>query len=751
MKEVAKGFLGTYERLLRTIQPAKKGQLFKTSNPNTTSLLLDYSEKTLEKLAFQHSFSKLFQIHTTGPTLSVTETIPYCFEQPTDVKVKSTSPSGKHELRVRKPSINGKEVLLLEVWRNGYLVKTKEITKTIKFLYNDHMFGTVAWSQDEDLAAFVAEPADKTYVGVWEEAGEEKEEKKKEADPLDKYTFKEDFGEQMPEKTSPRLFVLNLKDFALEEVTQTGDEAEFWPGSPIFLEGGELLFHAYRKTPYKQGLIYCCNRPSALYYLKDYKDKSVAPQKLTDEFLAFAPSRSPDNKKVAYIAVEKEFDEHGRCLELRVFEWPKKGAPKVVVPTIKSPKAPEFPGIFGFQDHFSSHCCGFLGDSVHYIVKSLSYSFQYVYLINSVTGKVVHLTHPDFAADDQTVLAFKDDLIVLKQSSVNTPPYNVVIKLDLEGAKGDTEALVKSAKWCKFAEPDLKDDPKISNTLQKTVKKQIKTSNAEAYLYYSEANKGEKGLIALLHGGPHSAFVNSFMHSLALYLTEGYAFLGINYRGSLGYGQNYIESLLGHIGEYDVLDCIECVEKACNEAKEITGINNLFVSGGSHGGFLTTWLIAKYPKKFKAAVARNPVVNLPFMAAASDIPEWTYAEGLKTSYLYSPKDDERNALWSKSPISQVLNVETPLLLMIGAKDKRVPILGVIPYYNIMKAKGKEVKLMHFPNDSHPLSEPETEVHSLISGLTWIEEHRSKAQTRPDQHELFYIDLIDVFLYCIFNN
>ena len=722
MKGIGKEFSETYEKIERAFQSAGSGHIFPTEEPECYSLFLNFSSKTLECLTLGHSFSRLYQIYTKD-SLKVFEPLPRSFENPVDLKVKSISPSGKLEVRVRKPTINGKETLMIEVWENGYLRKTKDISKTLKFLYNDSMFGGICWSQDESLIAFVAEPADKTYNGIWEEIKEkEGEENKESVDPLDKYVYKEDFGDQMADKANPRLYIFDVKNFGLEEVIQAGEKTECWPGSPLFLTGNELLFHGYKKKNYKEGLIYCLNRPSALYFVKDCKSKDALLEKITDEYMVFAPSVSPDYKKIAYLTVEKEFIEHSRCLELRIIDWPKKSAPQVIIPVIMDPKIPEFPGIYGSHDAFNFHGCGFLKDGIHYIFPSMTYAHSCIYIVNIETKKIVALNNSEYETESQGILVFKDDLIILQQSSVKIPPYNVAIKFDFENSKGDTETLIKSSKWCKFGETKKENAPEIFSMLEKVTKKHIKIDTAEGYLYYPETSN-KKGLITIIHGGPHSSYVNQFYYELTGYLASGYAVMGVNYRGSLGYGQSYVESLMGHIGDYDVTDCIDCVEAACKEVKDVVDVDNLFVTGGSHGGYLTTWLIARYPKRFNAAIVRNPVVDVSFMTSASDIPEWGFSEVLKAKALYPPEEESRKKLWEQSPLSQVSKIETPFLIMLGGKDKRVPMLNTIPLYNFLRSNGKEIKFLYFPNDSHPLGEPETRVHSSLAGLIWLEEHR----------------------------
>ena len=93
----------------------------------------------------------------------------------------------------------------------------------------------------------------------------------------------------------------------------------------------------------------------------------------------------------------------------------------------------------------------------------------------------------------------------------------------------------------------------------------------------------------------------------------------MNYRGSLGYGQRSIDSLLGTIGRNDVDDMVQAVHSVIDNDKNIDK-TRLFIVGGSHGGFLAAHLIGQFPKMFCSAAMRNPVTNIPPMAAVSDIP-----------------------------------------------------------------------------------------------------------------------------------
>jgi dipeptidyl aminopeptidase/acylaminoacyl peptidase len=127
-------------------------------------------------------------------------------------------------------------------------------------------------------------------------------------------------------------------------------------------------------------------------------------------------------------------------------------------------------------------------------------------------------------------------------------------------------------------------------------------------------------LVVVPHGGPHSGFTTSFLASTACFAMQlGATVLLVNYRGSIGYGQRSIDSLLGGIGRNDVDDMMQAVHLTLSNEEYIDS-NRLFVVGGSHGGFLSAHLIGQFPTMFRAAAMRNPVTNIPSMASVSDIP-----------------------------------------------------------------------------------------------------------------------------------
>lgn len=132
----------------------------------------------------------------------------------------------------------------------------------------------------------------------------------------------------------------------------------------------------------------------------------------------------------------------------------------------------------------------------------------------------------------------------------------------------------------------------------------------------------------MIHGGPFGSSPQDMFLSMRTYfILQGYQLLILNFRGSTGYGEDFLNSLLGHIGDRDVKDCGDLTKLALDKFKDHVDPVRVGVFGASHGGFMTGWLIGHpdYKDLYTAAVLWNPVLNMSYMVASTDIPDWIYS------------------------------------------------------------------------------------------------------------------------------
>lgn len=232
-------------------------------------------------------------------------------------------------------------------------------------------------------------------------------------------------------------------------------------------------------------------------------------------------------------------------------------------------------------------------------------------------------------------------------------------------------------------------------------------------------------LIVIPHGGPHSVSSTTHVPSYGFLCSHGgYALLLVNYRGSTGFGQSSIVALPGQIGTMDVKDVISatCAVKESG----LVDSTRIGICGGSHGGFLTAHVTSQYPKFFRAAVMRNPVVNLASMVTTTDIPDWCHVEAGGSLYNWKeykpPTLEEVVSFYKKSPVQYIRNVETPTLVALGMKDLRVPPSQGLEWYHSLRSMGVLTKLLMYDNDDHAIDGVASDADHWVNIKRWFDEH-----------------------------
>ena len=127
--------------------------------------------------------------------------------------------------------------------------------------------------------------------------------------------------------------------------------------------------------------------------------------------------------------------------------------------------------------------------------------------------------------------------------------------------------------------------------------------------------------------------------------------------------------------------------------------------GGSYGGYLTSWIVG-HTDRFKAACSERAVNNLLTLEYASDI-----ATAFRTLMGVSHVEDPTEYL-SRSPISYVQRITTPVLILHSEDDLRCPIEQAEQLFVALRLLGKEVEFVRFPAESHELSRSGSPIHRV---------------------------------------
>jgi len=607
----------------------------------------------------------------------------------------------KDDLTVKVRAASGKEDCQnIEVWsRDKGLVSTfnmKEVDKHGK-IYTDGEFGSLQLSQDKKFLYYIAEKKKEKNSAFLSQS-----DRTEDTAVGGEYQYSQDWGEQMVAKVTPVVVKLGLEreqPVECEVMTAGGD---YSPGLVRPWAGG-LVGVGYNTQPRKLGKVYCSNRPASLFYIPlwggDWRIIRGGSELGITEV-----SVSPQGKLVW---LERSLTgplypgPHQAALRLMCLDSPE-ATPREVVSHLQ-PEFSETPGQ-PFCGLFSPHCSPrcWLGDNT--LVLSGAQGETMVPIFINIDSSEV--TIPSSAScHGVEVLDVAGDLILGKRSDPLTPPHLVLARLT------DSVADLQFSPAGKVAECPV---PGLTWSTQNFRPDNIFTAH-----YIGPRSGDLVPLIVWPHGGPHSIITTDFKNVVMFFCQLGYGVLFVNYRGSIGFSEENVRSLLGHVGDNDVKDCHMAKESFLSSCPWLSR-DKVLLMGGSHGGFLVTHLAGQYPDDFKGVVARNPVTNIASMAGISDIPDWTWNESGVNYDWKEPSSETYDVMYNMSPIKHIDHVKAPIYLMIGKNDLRVPPSQGIEYYHALKARGKSVK-MNMYDDNHPLGKVENDVNVMINAALFFKE------------------------------
>ncbi|WP_158785790.1 S9 family peptidase [Granulicella sp. L46] len=226
--------------------------------------------------------------------------------------------------------------------------------------------------------------------------------------------------------------------------------------------------------------------------------------------------------------------------------------------------------------------------------------------------------------------------------------------------------------------------------------------------------------IVHVHGGPEEAWTIGFNGNWYNYATmlasHGYVVLLPNPRGSEGQGPAFTEADYQDWGGGDFADIMAGVDDLI--AQGISDPNRLGIGGWSFGGFMTSWTVT-HTDRFKVAMDGAGVTDLYSMATTTDI-----SPSFSQSYM-GPLQPNIAIYDAHSPVRYVANVQTPVLILHGEADPRVPISQGEEFYNGLRFLNKDVQMVRYPREQHIFHEQAHQIESLTRILAWYDTHLNK--------------------------
>jgi len=177
---------------------------------------------------------------------------------------------------------------------------------------------------------------------------------------------------------------------------------------------------------------------------------------------------------------------------------------------------------------------------------------------------------------------------------------------------------------------------------------------------------GPLPLVVELHGGPTSATRYEFrywIYGRTLFAAQGWALLSPNYRGSTGYGDEFLVELIGHQNDRDVADILSGVDMLIKEG--IADPERMAVMGWSNGGYLTNCVVTQDPR-FKAGSSGAGDFDQVMQWEIEDTP------GHVINYMEGLPWENPEAMHRASPIYEADEVKAAMLFHTGKNDPRVP-------------------------------------------------------------------------------
>ncbi len=229
------------------------------------------------------------------------------------------------------------------------------------------------------------------------------------------------------------------------------------------------------------------------------------------------------------------------------------------------------------------------------------------------------------------------------------------------------------------------------------------------------APEGPLPLVVLVHGGPYGRSANGWqLRPLGWgqwLAAHGFAVLMPNYRGGLGHGHAFATSARGNVGVGDFPDILAGVDAAVEQG--IADPERLGIGGWSQGGFMTAWAVTQ-TNRFKAGVMGAGVSDWNMMTMTSDVP--TFESVLGGSKPWDGVGPQRAD--EVSPISFAARAETPLLMLHGKSDERVPVSQAIGFERALRERNVPTQLVVYPREPHGVRERAHQRDILRRVLAW---------------------------------
>jgi len=227
---------------------------------------------------------------------------------------------------------------------------------------------------------------------------------------------------------------------------------------------------------------------------------------------------------------------------------------------------------------------------------------------------------------------------------------------------------------------------------------------------------GQKYPVAfLIHGGPQGSFSDDFHYrwNPQAYAGAGYAAVMIDFHGSTGYGQAFTDSIGDDWGGKPLEDLKRGLAAALERYPFLDG-ERVCALGASYGGYMINWIAGQWPERFRCLVDHDGLFDNRMMYYSTEelwFPEWDH----RGTYYENPDGHEKH-----NPARFVERWRTPMLVVHGGLDYRVPQTQGFATFTALQRRGIPSRLLYFPDENHFVQRPSNSVKWHEEVLGWLD-------------------------------
>jgi len=221
----------------------------------------------------------------------------------------------------------------------------------------------------------------------------------------------------------------------------------------------------------------------------------------------------------------------------------------------------------------------------------------------------------------------------------------------------------------------------------------------------------------IVHGGPQVSFQNhwNWRWNAQAFAARGYAAVFIDFHGSPGYGQAFTDSISQHWGDRPFEDLQKGLAAALQKFSWLDGSRACSL-GASYGGYMQNWIAGNWPDGFRCIVNHDGIFDTRSMYYTTEelwFTEWENGG----PYYQAPEIHEKF-----NPASHVKQWRTPMLVIHGEQDFRVPDTQGIATFTALQRLGIESRLLYFPDENHWVLKPNNSIQWYGTVLDWLDAH-----------------------------